>query len=112
MHQTFLAIILIWFAFILVYFTDHIRNIFTTLQPNPFSWRRWWAVVKGTFTKKTVFPLIVMVVLSIAIYFLNVWQGRDIDRLTDRIDKLLEQNERIIEQLEAQNAGNTTITNK
>jgi hypothetical protein len=110
--QTTLDILLVWIAFLLVYFQDHIKGIYNTLQPNPLSWRRWWAVMKGTFTKRTAFPFLVLALLTVAIIFINQWQTNEsnesinqisqkIDRLTDRIDKL-------ITTLEAQNVDERT----
>lgn len=93
----FIEILLIWLAFGLVYFQEHFRNILQTLQPNPFSWRRWEAVMKGTFTKKTVFPLIVLVLLTTAIIYFDFSRQENIDILIERIDKL-------IDLMEAQNA--------
>jgi hypothetical protein len=110
--QTTLDILLVWVAFLLVYFQDHIKAIYNTLQSNPLSWRRWWAVMKGTFTRKTAFPFLVLVLLTVAMIFINHWQTNEsnesinqiiqkIDNLTDRIDKL-------ITTLEAQNTDGKT----
>ena len=70
----FIEILLIWLAFGLVYFQEHIRNVVQTLQPNPFSWRRWGAVMRGTFTKRTIFPLTIMLLLIVGAILINVWQ--------------------------------------
>jgi len=86
----FIEILLIWLAFGLVYFQEHIKNVVQTLQPNPFSWRRWEAVMKGTFTKKTAFPLIVLVLLTLAIIYLDFSRQEAIDILIERIDKLID----------------------
>ena len=135
MEQALFEIALIWFAFVLVFFTEHIKNIYYTLQPNPFAWQRWWAVIKGTFTKRTAFPLTVMVLLTIAVYLLNFWQTNDLikaenernaellqtvnqtineqfDKRDEKLDALIERIDNLITALEAQNVSdNTTATN-
>ena len=123
MDTTF-NLLLIWVAFILVYFQDHIKAIYQTLRPNPFSWRRWWAVVRGTFTRRTAFPIFVIICLTVAIILVNTIQGNEdrriaeeshmeIQALVERIDDLIDQNAEILEILEAYIVtGNDTATDE
>ena len=113
---TAMEILLIWIAFILAFFTDHIKNIYNTLQPKPISRQRWWAVMKGTFTKKTAFPMIILALLSVAIFTINYFEAKSISQrdseLINRIDKVLEQNAEILKLLETQLEAQNDSTNK
>ena len=72
--EIFTEAVLICLAFFLGYFAEHIRNVWTTLRPNFFSGQRWGAVMRGTFTKRTIFPLTIMLLLIVGAILINVWQ--------------------------------------
>ena len=82
--------------------------------------------MKGTFTKRTAFPLIILILLSATIFVINYFEEKNtaqrdteliesanetnkkLGELISQIDKLLEQNAEILKRLEAQNVtGNT-----
>ena len=46
--------------------------------------------MKGTFTKKTAFPLIVLVLLTLSIIYLDYSRQETIGVLIERIDKLID----------------------
>ncbi len=106
-------LVLIWIAFLLVYFQDHLRNTYLFLLPKPFSRSKWGAVVKGTVTKHTALPLIVLAILVAAYVITTVRdvsaENRRFDSLTSAIEKQTQRIDSLISLIEAQygSANNT-----
>ena len=132
MYLIFIEILLVWIAFILGIYQEHLRDVIRGLwrsRRKPSDWR--W-IMKGMWKSKTFFALAILIAMSAGIWFFNEAQERamnenteriindviertdkqrnqKIDNLIDRIDKVLEQNAEILARLEAQNGkGNTT----
>ncbi|MFC1965598.1 hypothetical protein ACFLWI_01430 [Chloroflexota bacterium] len=128
MLQTIIEVLLIWIAFFVGVYQQHLSDVLQGLWRSPRQWRQ---IVKGMWASKTFIALATIIAMSVGIYFLNTAQenaeeeyteriinaidgttekrNQRVDELLDRIDKMLEQNAKILERLEVQNvSGNTT----
>lgn len=103
MYITVIQILFLCVAFILGYFTEHFKNVWQTLQPNPFSLPKLVAVMKGTFTRKTAFPLTIMALMILAIIILNFFNMNKLEeaekqRTADLIEAVTQTIEENLEQ--------------
>lgn len=81
MNPAFVAIFtqwaFIWIAFLLGMYEKHLREACQGLLASPGDWR--W-IAKGMARSKTFFVFGLMIAMSVAVFFFNVWQIRETDR--------------------------------
>lgn len=87
MYLVAIEILLIWIAFILGIYTQHLLEVASGLWQTPENW--WWIVI-GMWNSNTFIALAIMIALSFAIYFINKRQkSRDDENTEQLIDKVI-----------------------
>src|SRR3972149_2950786 len=100
MHNTVIEILLVWVAFIVGVYQQHFQNLLRAIW-YPDLWR---SAVNSILSFQTLFPLVVLIGLSVGVYFLDKAFKRTADQrrqeLQSLVDPLIERLDRLIKIME------------